>query len=210
MTLKITHPEKPTESDKIDDNDYMLPHDIEGVLPDLSSFPGAKIRLPILIEEKTLSLGTTSVTFQNLDGNTDEEYLIVSELSIVSGGSDKNIQIKPNNQTGTSMSVIYNNDASTTVSAASRNLLQITGSCFSQDTFSKAIGRFHAKSGIIRTFFCDVYLLSTSHKSHQQYAGYWSNIADNITSLVFVVDSGGSFSGRIKLYKMVDISLQSL
>jgi len=70
MVLEITHPEKPTEIDKIDDNDYMLPHAINGVLPDFSSFPGMKARIPILIEEKNL-VNQGSFSFSNLNGDVD-------------------------------------------------------------------------------------------------------------------------------------------
>lgn len=214
MSLIITHPEKPTEENKIDDNDYMANHHLEGVLPDFSSFPNQKILLPVLIEKKTLPAGTTTTTFSNLNGDSDKLYYITGELSLVRPGTDVIISVQPNsdntssNYTGVLLTWARGQNATRA------NLPSIeTGLRLCQTRIEDINNFFHAylysKSGKNRKYTSTPHGFGSSEVNAFIISSQWLNNSDNITNLKFVITSG-SFSGEIKLYKMVDILLEDI
>lgn len=93
MSLNIKHPEKPTESNKIDDNDYMLSHTITGnleitdlpdVLQDLLSTLSEKtFLLPQLIEEVILPYSYNTNSGNN-SNKTDPNNGTLNALSLIS------------------------------------------------------------------------------------------------------------------------------
>lgn len=215
MVLEITHKEKPTETNKIDDNSYMLPHLLNGTLDSeyitdsaiLTALSGLTILLPVLIETKNLPPGSTTSTFSDLDGDSVEEYLIISKLNIISSGSDKMVYLKPNNTTPNFMSRLYHNDSAKVVGANAFNFWFIFSSIFSEDTSGVSYFRLYPKSGRNRQIIGTSEYLSTTHHSQQRSSGSWTNNTDNITSIVIECQSGGSMSGEIKLYKIIEITL---
>ncbi|MCC7569982.1 hypothetical protein KO465_01390 [Candidatus Micrarchaeota archaeon] len=215
MTFEITHPEKPTETDKIDDNDYMLPHAINGVLPDFSSFPNMKARIPILIEEKSVPLDTTEITFSNLDGDTDQLYYITGEINLVRVSTNGIIYIQVNNddvKSNYSGVQIHYYNGSSGVTSTSIPTTEL-GLRVLQDRSGDQICDFevtlYSKKGKERKYHAINHHYSPTVAFVTNNTAIWKNTTDNITSLTFKKTSG-SFSGVIKLYKMVDINLQNL
>lgn len=167
---------------------------------------GSKIRLPVLIEEKTIPAGTTSVTFSGLDGDSDLEYFLEFDVYIPDT-ADKILSLKPNNLATNQKSARFGN-WSGTVSQNNYTYWWLTGNGWSKAGWAKGFVYIKAKTGGRRYYHGK----DTWHNSDfsnwliQEIGGWWSNTSDNITNLVVASDSG-SFSGTIKLYKMVDITL---
>jgi len=211
MVLEITHPEKPTEIDKIDDNDYMLPHAINGVLPDFSSFPGMKARIPILIEEKNL-VNQGSFSFSNLNGDVDIEYLFSYHLFLDNTNSsyDSLVYLNPNGlNTNSESNRGYHAGTGHGSQLYNRLLLAQGGWGRDSDVFGEL--NFYAKTGRIRISYAIDGLVTTdlSNRSIQYSVGRWSNTSTNITS--FQIEPVYCLlNGTIKLYKLVDINLEDL
>ena len=211
MSFEIVHPEKPTEQDKIDDNDYMLPHQINGVLPDFSSFPGMKARIPILIEEKIISSPVNSVTFENLNGDLDEIYYLEAQLNTTNTSANDYVALLPNNITINQTSSHFW-DWGGGVSRFNSNKLILFGRYGQQSIKGTARLIFYSKTGTI---------LRTSKSQQEAYVGtsifigvassLWNDTTTNITSLVIKhTNDSARFTGTIKLYKLVDINLEDL
>lgn len=211
MVLEITHPEKPTEQNKIDDNSYMLPHDIEGVLPDFSGLSGMKARIPILIEEKNV-VSIQSTTFNDLNGDEDKLYYIQLEGSIAYSSGNPRIFLYPNNDSGNKQTV--------TITAISGQnpvrwsgdpiLLLASNSGSPTHVFCECI--FTALTGKYRKSISNFTAIRNNNEMIiSKQGGFYTETATNITRLDIVSQTTGHlFTGTIKLYKLVDINLEDL
>jgi len=211
MNLEITHPEKPTLQDKIDDNDYMLPHHLSGVLPDFSNFPGAKIRLPILIEKKTVT-DASSVTFDNLNGDQDIEYLFVYDITHPNTSAGGNIRILPNNistnQRFAASGADYNSNGHYRWQGP-----QLYFAHFEPNLLIRSIGQvsFFAKTGLNRVSEGkNRFYGSNNNIWIIDFASVWNDTTTNITSFVLSPDVSKTFTGTISLYKIIEIDIQDL
>lgn len=196
--MQITHTKIPTEEDKVTLEDWIADHNIEG---------GGTFKLPQLIEEKTLSAGTTTVTFSNLDGDNDKEYYIIGDVFIVSGGGDRIITIKPNNITTNQAGIRVYHFNYPALDRTSISTLQFAMNGWGADSYCHSEAKLIAETGKPRLYSNHtIDGIVGSYKGGQMIKAEWNENSTNITSLVFAID-GGSFSGTIKLYKMVDITL---
>lgn len=211
MSLEITHPEKPTIQNKIDDNDYMLPHHIEGVLPDFSGLSGNKIRLPVLIEEKTVT-SQNSVTFSNLNGNQDILYYIQLDGKIEYTSGNPRIFCYPNNDSGNKNTTSIGANTGGNPFRWSGDPLMLAANNAGSPTYVLSEAYFSAKTGSYRKWLSRF----TTHRNGNEIfivenGGFYTETATNITSLVILNQLAGHlFTGTIKLYKIVDINLEDL
>ena len=189
----------------------MLPHAINGVLPDFSGLSDKKMKIPVLIEEKTLPVGTTSIEFTGLNGDEDIEYILEGKITTSGIANDTPIQLKPNNlatnQGSTCHYFIHNNHNSYGNLTYLLLARQHTTATFQMTILSRLL----AKTGQIRVLksSANIVVSNLSYYGQFDYAGFWTDTTTNITSLVISVGSG-SISGIIKLYKLVEITLEDL
>lgn len=198
--MPIKHNLVAGEGPLVDDVAWNDGHIIDGISE------GSKIRLPVLIEEKTIPAGTTSVTFSGLDGDSDLEYFIQYELYIPDT-ADKIMSLKPNNVATNQKSARFGNWTGS-VGQNNYTYLWFTGNGWNKAGYCKGYYYLKAKTGTYRWYHGkDTWTASDfSNWVLQEVSGWWSDTSSNITSLVVAIDSG-SFSGTMKLYKMVDITL---
>jgi hypothetical protein len=211
MSFEIVHPEKPTEQDKIDDNDYMLPHQINGVLPDFSSFPGMKARIPILIEEKTFT-DQSSVTFSNLNGDQDKEYLLIGKTTQPGGSGEANIILQFNGDTNTANYKGNRHYAGSSQGVRTYSYALLANDIGGGGSLSFIQANIIPVTGTLRHLSALFNGYKPSAPTDQytvQSSAYYLETATNITSLVLSA-SLRTFSGTIKLYKLVDITLEDL
>jgi len=211
MSFEIVHPEKPTEQDKIDDNDYMLPHSINGVLPDLSSFPDMKARIPILIEEKNLT-NAQSTTFSNLNGDQDKLYYIELKGSISYPSGNPRIFLYPNNDTGNKQTVSVAAITNQTPQRFSGDPIMLLASNSGSPTHVLCELTLHAETGKYRKAISKFTTIRSNNEMWiVEQGGFYTETATNITRLDIVSQTTGHlFTGTIKLYKLVDINLEDL
>ena len=160
----------------------------------------------VKIYENILSSATTSITISSLDGDTDEEYLIITRF--VSGYDGV-----------TNFYIYFNNDSTTTnygyqtlqgvgpgVSASrDTDLCPWLGRADSLGNISMGEMFIYTKSGFVRTvldkFIRDV---SGTTVTNIILLGFsWNNTVDNITSLVIASSQtdGIGIGSSIELYK---------
>ena len=198
MTLEITHPEKPTEQDKIDDEDYMLPHHIDGVLPQ-SNMDISGIEKLELIEHKTPS-AQSSVTFENLNGDTDEKYLLILDLGFDTASNV--LTLKPNNIATDQKTSLYYVYTSNHGNSNSPNI-RIGSSDNNKANRCRSKTLILAKTGNYRRFETNINIYGVGNTTPINMWGWcqWSDTTTNITSLVVDVDVG-TFTGDIYLYRV--------
>jgi len=219
MSLDIKHPRKPTEIDKINDDDYMESHLYTGTvetdeLPSslqdlLTVLSGKTFQLPQLIELKTLSADSGPIVFSNLNGNSYTKLLLIGHLSIGSYSSDPVLSIKPNNDNG-------NNYAN------SQGGYSTGGAWFTNDSTNSMLTHGYANK-VSQTFFeCELYPVSGVNRYIKSVFNIlggnsgakktatnlieWKNSADNITSLNLLLNYS-SVTGYISLYDIVDVEI---
>jgi hypothetical protein len=142
-----------------------------------------------LIEDKLFSTAATSHTFSGLDGDTDQEYRLVSR--IVNGHTPESIGVylRPNNDTGTNYGWQYLCGKSTIASANRYTtevglLLFLYGiTALNSSSLSDTI--LYAQSGSVRTAITKVAedISGTTVSDVLSLGTSWNNTLDNITSL---------------------------
>ena len=211
MSLEITHPEKPTEQDKIDDNDYMLPHTINGVLPDFTGLSGLYIRIPVLVEEKTISSPSSSVTFENLNGDNDKKYLLITDITLTrQSQAYSNLILKPNNDSSNGKSYTVGGVSGSNPNKIEANYIIIGFTDNSQTGIVNSIFNIYPITGKNRTALGKILSQRGTYISSYISSSYYSVTNTNITSFVIASTDGGTFTGTIKLYKFIDILLEDL
>ena len=165
----------------------------------------------VLVEEKNITSATTSVTFSNLNGDSDVEYEI-SGMLVGGSATIAHLMLRPNGDaTATNFKAEYlqGNSASVT-SAALTNWAGcwLTGASNAQYGSFKT--RFMAKSGSVRTYQGEtMYQAATSSVTLAAMVnGLWANTTSNITSLTLASDNstgttvtnGIGVGSRIALY----------
>jgi hypothetical protein len=157
-----------------------------------------------LVEEKDLPAGTTTYTFDELDGDTDLEYKFEYDLDVIGSGFG-GIVIKPNNitddQGGTGF-YVYNGGHG---EDNTFTLLPLGWYFYSEDHSEYGELQIFAKTGRYRRFrgAANVPINANNHYGFYQLLHWWKNTADNITNIVVACRTGGSFSGNIKLWKKI-------
>jgi hypothetical protein len=164
-------------------------------------------QLKKLITEVDVS-NVSSYTLSNINGNDDGIYILEYDLSYSPGVTgDVSLTLKPNNLTTDQVSSSFRagggwHGADNTVGSLRINLGYSTATRF------KGKVEINAETGKNRTFTTiDAMEIRGTTESYINYFnGFWKNTTTNITSLVLAI-STGTFSGKIRLYKMIDIEL---
>lgn len=164
-----------------------------------------------LVERYEAPSDVTSYTFTGLDGNTARRYLIVANI-IAGVTADTVYMVRPNADSGSN----YNNQRLFVLDAGSPagdngGAVGSTGMCLGANKTTVGNVSFvkfemHAKSGLIRNYISeynhtyaanDVGYLTTAR-------GFWTNTADNITSLQILADqaTGIKTGSIIELWKL--------
>lgn len=192
--MSITHPKVASDINPVTCGDFNAEH----VVKNLYGYE--------LVEEKNVSAGTTSVTFENLDGDLVKEYLLEYELSAIASTSNfigklifndidtdtydcqEMYQVEGNSGTGRW------NRLWPILSTYNENLL------YSYGTF-----KVLAESGKYR--LCDGRIVrkSTNHLCQSTLQGYWSNTVDNITKMSLIFAFG--VQGTIRLWKRIPVEV---
>ncbi len=202
MTITITHPEKPTEENKIDDDDYMLPHHVDGHIPEIT--PLGTILVPLLIESKNFE-AASSIKFENLNGDTDEIYYITGRYL----NSEKNIKtsLKPNN---IDTNQLYNGHQvfQSNHGRQADTSMMLSNSYSSESNKIRITAMLYAKTGFYRNMENRYSLSGPGSSSPLNEVGnsQWSDKTTKITSLV-IAPASGTFTGTISLYKMVHLAI---
>lgn len=213
--FEITHPDILSPTNKLDDKIYAKKHNFSGQLP-LENLPdglqsiidqlGGKILLGYeLVEEKNLPAGTTTCTFDGLDGDVDEEYLIEFNVTSTITIKDKVFGILPNGITTNLFTNIFRNWDSGTGRVSVNTLLGVINHGEVGETLYQ-IGemKLFAKTGKPRLGYSRVVSLSPSTTMNGISSFRWKDSETKITNLVFLHE-GGSFSGTVRLWKKIPI-----
>lgn len=158
-----------------------------------------------LVEEKELPAGTTTCTFNNLDGNEDEKYLIEFNGVIINTTPDNQIKILLNNISSNSKATVKRvTSAGQLISSYAYMTLLQCG--YSQNVTASFTAKFWSKTGrqrIIRSDFyyspvdgADVLMGSSS--------SLFNDLVTNVTSIV-ISSLNNSFSGTIRLWKRIPL-----
>ncbi len=152
-----------------------------------------------LVEKKDITVDTTSITFSGLDGDTDEQYmLIMHEVTLASAGADYKITMRPNGVTTQQQTFEVSSPSSSGFRATS-NFTDLRW----RSTYQRARGQaidttmwLSSKSGSPRNF--RTYQGSSSTpKTFPSGSGVtmstlsWEDTSTNITSLDIVASTAG-------------------
>ncbi len=211
--FEITHPDILSPTNKLDDKIYAKKHNFSGQLP-LENLPDAiqsiidqlsgKTLLGYeLVEEKNLPAGTTTYTFDGLDGDVDEEYLIEFNITSTITKQDKVLGILPNGITTNLVTNIFRNWEGGQGSLSVNTLLGVINHGEVGNTLYQ-IGemKLFAKTGKPRLGYSRVVSLGPSNVMNGMSSFRWKDSVTKITNLVFVHE-GGSFSGTVRLWKKI-------
>jgi len=159
------------------------------------------------IYETTLTEAATRLTISNLNGDVDEEYMLIGRIA---AGADTNrMGIRPNNDTGNNYGYQMLWGISSSPGAErggwNRLALDISGAQTGEISFVKCL--LYAKSGYVRTALassCDG-IATTTVTGANLIGSSWNNTADNITSLVIFSDQANrlGIGTVIELYKKI-------
>lgn len=224
MPIVVTHSDTLTPSNKLNDILYAHQHTVNSDIDSsdmstamqtlltnietlLTALSGKTVKIPVLIETKTLPAGTTTTTFSSLNGDSDLEYLLITNVTFDSCSNDSTITLQPNTLTTNLSSVrhfVYHNSHSY---SKYDTALAIATNGLKSDSQIVVETKIYPKTGKNRSVISrSLNTYSTSYRGVDDFVGVWGDSTTNITSLQLILSSG-SMSGTIKLYKMVDISL---
>lgn len=213
--FEITHPDILTPTNKLDDKIYAKKHNFSGQLP-LENLPdaiqsiidqlGGKTLLGYeLVENKNLPAGTTTCTFDGLDGDVDEEYLIEFNITSTITKHDKPIGILPNGIRTNLATSFFRNWGSTQGSGSVSNMLcLLTHGTVGQTLYQSGEMKLFAKTGKPRLGYGRVVSYSPSDLMNGISSFRWNDSETKITNLVFLHD-GASISGTVRLWKKIPL-----
>jgi len=158
-----------------------------------------------LVEEKDLPAGTTTCTFSNLDGDSDVEYLLEGDISIIANGADRLIYLYPNNVSSGFSGSRHHIYQSGSIGYESLSTFYVVANGWNSDSNNHFDCKILAKTGVMRLFKSETIDAIPNHNGGQTINCVWSDTITNITSLVLLITSGGSFSGKIRLWKRIPI-----
>jgi len=161
------------------------------------------------IYETTLTDAATSVTISSLDGNTDEEYILICRF--IDDDTTGGYYLRFNNDSGNNYGYQYIKGSSSTASALrDTSEAQIDLGYTNTDgniCFSKHL--IHAKSGYVRTVISESAedIATTTVTNIKSIGQVWNNTADNITSIVIgALNDKLNIGSRIILLKKASIT----
>lgn len=157
--------------------------------------------------EPYLPYAQTSITISGLDGDTDEEYMLICRL--VNGATAATeLKLRPNNDSGSNYGYQFLRAYSTTVEA--NRSTSYTGTFVNyanQNNLSFSETIIYAKSGYLRTMISKQSwsIIGTTVTDIVITGNSWNNTTDNITSLVIYADqtNGLGIGTVIELYRKI-------
>jgi hypothetical protein len=159
-----------------------------------------------LVEEKDITQGVGSVTFSDLDGDVDEEYMIEGDLAIVCGGGvDTHICVQPNSDTGNNYYTQSNGAYNTTAYLQAQSNMELGMTFWAESGRIRFKGNLYTESGRFRDLDSFFSGKSQSYQFKGWNYAYWVDTTNNITSLDILANSG-SFTGTIRLWKRIGVS----
>lgn len=224
MVLDITHPDKLTPTNKLDDVIYAHSHNVSGTVDEdllsqtildklaaieslLEALDGKTFEIPVLISRVSLS-SAQSHTFNDLNGDVDGRYII--EFTGTTSGNYGKIIVKPNNIGTSQLTIVgywFINDMN-----KGRNtgfLLGTTEDVSTSQLHAKAT--LYAKTGKNR--FMESLFGNYGSQSilpiQKSALAQWLDTTTNITSLVITTTepTNQTITGDLSLYKIVEITL---
>jgi len=168
----------------------------------------SKIRLPVLIEEKTVS-EATEITFSNLDGDKDIEYYLEFYCYYTCTGYGLTYLL-PNNVT-TDLSGHYHRfwAGSTSGSTYTDKIPLSYAGANGNTVYLYGFVNMYVKKDSEKMFIGETTARAPDYHFVHMINGSWINTTDNLTNLKIKSDVA-KFTGIFKLYKKVDINLQNL
>ncbi|UTB32713.1 MAG: hypothetical protein NKF70_00035 [Methanobacterium sp. ERen5] len=169
-----------------------------------AGFASGTYKIPKLIEIKTIT-AQSSVTFSNLNGDSDIEYYIECDIKMSVGS--RHLLLQPNSVSSNGISVVnraYNNAKDSWI----YGYMYLGNN--ERDGNSRILSKttLYAKSGQYRATFteCGIFGSDSLNPFTISSRSQWSNTTDNITSLKIIPNNTDTtITGTIKLYKMVDM-----
>lgn len=162
----------------------------------------------IVYDSGEISSAQTSITISGLNGNVDEEYVLISR--IINGYSGIcGVTLHPNNDTVTNYGWQYFAGINATASAARTTATGIfrVGYATVLNNISLSTITLRAKSGFVRTTINESIedISGTTVTQVLSWGNSWNNTSDNITSLVILASqtNGLGIGSRIILLKKV-------
>jgi len=169
--------------------------------------------MQVVSDSGELGAAATSVTINNLNGNTDKEYeMIVRGIDGVAGNNGTSFIMRFNNDSGATNYGFQVLSGSNTTASAARNTgigaIYRFGSSSITGSSCLGIAHIYAKSGYVRTVILksaeNIY--TTTVSNIMLWGDSWNNTADNITEInVLALDADGiGIGSRMILLKKVD------
>jgi hypothetical protein len=166
----------------------------------------------VIYDSGELSSAQTSITISSLDGNTDEEYVLICRfINGYAGTTQFNLRLNNDSNVNYGLQVVKGNNA--TASAARSvgiNIMKFSYNDLNTQNnilFSKTL--IHAKSGYVRTLLTESAsdISGTTVTQVETLGQVWNNTADNLTSIVIEVNqtNGIGIGSRIILLKKANI-----
>ena len=163
-----------------------------------------------IVDDHLFTVAATSYTISGLDGDNDVAYKALIFLAGDHADSIATIFLRPNNDAGTNYpsqvlrayaGTEGGNDGTVVAGPRSGWTGMVVGAA-APSCIGWSFTFLHAKAGELRPYYsCQYYLAggAVNQRNFQLIAGSWTNTADNMTSLVFVVDRAGGFGINSKI-----------
>jgi len=191
----ITHKKVSSEVSPVNCGDWNANHDIKNLMG------------YILVEEKNLPAGTTTCTFDGLDGDVDEEYIIEGQIT-TANALNPEISMRINNDSGNNYirTGFYQDDAQFNgehITTSSFRLSIVPTTSITHQVFTAKI---LARTGFMRCIDLKSVGDNTSTTKRMSInLGKWTNTVDNITSITCLCST--TFSGTIRLWKRIPVEV---
>lgn len=194
--LDITHPFVSDGDPLIGGSEWNAAHDTGSPV----------IRIPQLVEEKTVPALATNSLFSGLDGDANPLYLFDFELTVVATG-EPILYFLPNDLATNLRSTVNRWWSNTGDSVTYTDKMSIIRhGAAGQTLYYSGWFLLRGKTGKYRLWKGTWETDGPSQFLHGNSGGAWRESATNLTSLKFYI-TNATMSGTIKLYKLFDTAL---
>ena len=173
--------------------------------PQGPGFTSGTYQIKKLIEKKTVS-NVATASFSNLDGDTDEIYVIFADVNLQYVSGDTQLMLVPNSSNSNMGGLeycFYDNAGRGYINQTVLQLCRTHNSESIRAIVDTAV--FYAKSGKKRLFKSKWIGKTANYFISADEIEFWANTADNVTRIDISTNNNTTFSGTIKLYKLVDM-----
>ncbi len=206
--VRIKHSKTATAPGDLNCSDWNSDHEIAEPL-ELADVENLKLLGYTLVEEKKDLSGVSSVVFDNLNGDEDVKYLIEGNIAITANSADRYLSLIPNgiitNQSNKYFSSYVDTSAyMESIVNRGGSILYLTQCGWSLNSYNRFVAEFFAKTGFPRLLKTRSSVFVSSVRYMDQYVdSYWNDLVTLITSLTLSITSGSSFSGDVRLWKVI-------